>query len=126
LNINNPNFNLIPKGISGIVTELSHLSGVALSHQRVGDALWLLANSYNAGILFGISIQDTGLKEINADDLLGLDYLDTIYIFFNQLTSVPSDLFKYTRKLKYFFTEENQMKKIKPRMFDSILEDEWN
>jgi Leucine rich repeat len=62
----------------------------------------------------------------NCRSIFGLEHLERIWLWNNQLTSLPSNLFKHTRKMKFFFIEENELKRIKPRMFDLIPDDQWN
>jgi hypothetical protein len=93
---NNPNFNFIPRGIGRIFPNL-----------------------------VSISVDNTGLKKINADDLLGLEHLQRICLCANQLTTLPPDLFKHTGNLKIFEVEERQLKRFDPCMFDLIADGQW-
>jgi BTB/POZ domain len=94
----NPNFHFIPRGIGRIFPNV-----------------------------IGIWIYDTGLREIQADDLLGLDNLEKIWLCINnQLTSLPLNLFMHTRQLKDLYIEEHHLKRMNPRMFNLIADNQWN
>lgn len=75
--------------------------------------------------LVRISIELIGLKEITADDFFGLDNLQHMYIYDNQLTKLPSNFFKHTKMLEYFGVSINCMDKIDLSMFDTIPQDQW-
>jgi hypothetical protein len=92
----NSNFHFIPRGISRIFPNLV--------------VIW---------------IYRSGLKEILADDFLGLEHLEKIDIHDSQLTTLPSDLFMHTRKLKSFDIIDKQLKNADSRMFDLIPDDQW-
>lgn len=67
-----------------------------------------------------LSINNCRLTTISKNDLIGFVDLVELDLGFNKLTTLPSDLFADTKKLKYIDFSGNQITSLDVEMFDEI------
>lgn len=68
-----------------------------------------------------IQIQQSGLKEIFRRDLKGLENLEMIYINYNELTTLPSNLFENMPKLKVIILERNKLEFVSSKLLRPVM-----
>lgn len=70
-----------------------------------------------------LSISSCGLQSISREDLKGLgDILESAYFDYNELTSLPDDLFEDMQMLKEISFEGNELVSVKSTLLKPILE----
>lgn len=73
------------------------------------------------GNLVDLYIINCGLKEISRKGLIGLENLQMLHVGYNELTSVPSDLFVNTQKLKWVVFLNNKIERLSSRLFSPLM-----
>lgn len=68
-----------------------------------------------------IHIQKSGLKEIFRHDLKGLENLEMISIKYNELTTLPSNLFENMPKLKVIILERNKLEFVSSKLLRPVM-----
>lgn len=65
-----------------------------------------------------------GLKQISAKNLQGLEYLESLWLDNNDLSSLPNDLFIHTTNLKSISFNGNKLEFVNSRLLDPISDDQ--
>jgi BTB/POZ domain len=74
--------------------------------------------------LTNFSINSCGLKSISRVNLIGLKNIERFYIFSNELTSLPDDLFTEMPKLKVFSFFNNKLECLSSKLLKPILKND--
>jgi len=67
-----------------------------------------------------IELYDCGMKSVYAEDLKGFKELEKIKFDFNEISYLPSNLFKFTPKISQISFFRNKITKIGAEFFDNI------
>lgn len=70
--------------------------------------------------LFGLSVENCGLKELTQENLKEFPKLKHIWIFKNSIEILPKRLFKYNPDLIYINFNSNKIKEIDRKLFDNL------
>lgn len=72
-----------------------------------------------------LKIHNCGLREIESDDLLGLEHLEQLWLDKNNLKFLPDDLFVHTRKLTAIIFSSNELEFMSSRILAPIPDQQW-
>lgn len=70
--------------------------------------------------LIGVLVENCGLKEITRNDLKDLRKLESLYLGFNQLTTLPSNLFEDKPELKRISLNFNKLKFVRSKLLEPL------
>lgn len=71
-----------------------------------------------------LALLETGLKELNAENLIGLEKLEILNLSNNDLTCLPNDLFSKTTKLSHINLSGNQLRFVSSCLFNCLEVDQ--
>ncbi|CAO1340032.1 unnamed protein product [Diamesa tonsa] len=105
-------------------------TGTHLSNKNDNDvrAIWIHgtntkyipANLGSLSNLLALTIRNSQLVEIKAENFFGMQNLEILSFWNNKLTFVPSDAFSMLKKLKEIYLSNNPIKYIGSRVFDKL------
>ncbi|XP_070508991.1 protein artichoke-like [Chironomus tepperi] len=67
-----------------------------------------------------LCVRDSKLREIKADDFLGMSHLRILWLDFNEIVELPENLFKNVEHLEDVSFYSNRIAKIDPKIFENL------
>lgn len=103
-----------------------HLPGKSDSDVKVLFIQHTIVNFFPRGLstifpqLDALAVRDCGMKEITREDLEGLENLATLSLDFNNIKSLPNDLLRGMRRLRFVDFRNNKLEQVNPLVLEPI------
>jgi Leucine-rich repeat (LRR) protein len=130
-------FGIIIEAIATEPCEINSIKGEHMAEKSIKDVdtLYIL-NSENfyyipSGLakffpnLRALVVSNCGLKEIKADDLMGLNHLETLHINDTKLASLPDNLLNHTKNLTDLTVENCKIESLSSQLLNVIPDEQW-
>lgn len=115
-------------GDTRAITEVSsnHMSGkwnndvkaIVIDNQNIGFVPYNISRFFPN--LESLRMHKTSISSVNRDSLRGLNRLRELYLYINNIISIPSDMFIDNPYMAYITFDNNLVKHVAPKVFDHL------